>query len=292
MSECRICPRLCGVNRAEKTGFCGAGDRIKIGRAALHFWEEPSISGERGSGTVFFSGCNLRCVYCQNRKISKECKGRTVSGEELSEIFLKLQDDGAHNINLVTPTHYAVSVADSLRNAKEKGLHIPVVYNCGGYESSETLRAISDVIDIYMPDFKYFDDGYAMKYSNAENYFETAKTALSVMFEILGKNEFDAHGMMKRGVLVRHMMLPGLIFDSKKIIDYLYNTYGDDIYLSIMSQYTPMPWVEDFPEINRKVSGEYYRTLVDYASRLGVRNAYIQEGESASESFIPEFYSE
>ena len=292
MAECRICPRLCGVDREKATGFCGAGDEIKIGRAALHFWEEPSISGDCGSGTVFFSGCNLRCVYCQNRKISRDGKGKVVSKEELSEIFLKLEADGAHNINLVSPTHYATSVAESLRMAKRSGLKIPVVYNCGGYESAETLREICDVIDIYMPDFKYFDDKYAIKYSGAKNYAEISKTALAEMFSILGKNEFDSRGIMQRGIIVRHMMLPGLIFDSKKIIDYLYKIYGDDIYISIMSQYTPMPWVSDYPEINRKVSDEYYGTLVGYAAEIGVKNAYIQDGDAADESFIPEFYGE
>ncbi len=293
MTECNLCPRKCGVNRAEnKLGYCGINSEIKIGRAALHFWEEPSISGERGSGAVFFSGCNLGCVYCQNRSISHERNGRKITEEELCEIFLSLQDDGAHNINLVTPTHFIPQIASSLVMAKKRGLKIPVVYNSGGYESAKALKMLSGLVDIYMPDLKYFDDKYARKYSNAPNYFKVATLAIAEMFSQVGKNEFASGGIMKRGVIVRHMMLPGLLFDSKKIIDYLYEEYGDDIYISIMSQYTPMPWVCDYPEINRKVSEKYYNTLVDYAIEKGVRNAYIQDGESAKESFIPEFYKE
>lgn len=291
MSVCNLCPRKCNVDRKNgEKGYCGEGSRLKIGRAALHFWEEPSISGERGSGTVFFSGCNLGCVYCQNREISAEHAGRFLTEEELCAIFLDLQKQGAHNINLVTPTHYAPQIADALHLAKRGGLAIPIVYNCGGYESVETLETLQGLIDIYMPDMKYFDEKYALRYSNAPNYFEIAKAAVFEMFRQVGKNEFDENGMMKRGVIVRHMMLPGLLFDSKKIIDYLYKEYGDDIFISIMSQYTPLPWVEKYPEINKKISEEYYSSLIDYAESIGIKNAYIQDGEAASESFIPEFY--
>ena len=293
MSGCNLCPRKCNILRDEgKIGYCGEESRVKIGRAALHFWEEPSISGSKGSGTVFFSGCNLGCVYCQNRAISAEHAGWFVSEEELSDIFLDLQSQGAHNINLVTPTHYAPQIARALRLAKQNGLTIPIIYNCGGYESVKTLKKLQGLIDIYMPDMKYFDEMYALRYSNAPDYFEIAKTAISEMFRQVGKNEFDGGGIMKRGVIVRHMMLPGLLFDSKKIIDYLYKEYGDDIFISIMSQYTPLPWVEKYPEINKKISQEYYSALVDYAVSIGVKNAYIQDGEAASESFIPEFYKE
>lgn len=291
ISECNLCPRNCGVNRENgELGYCGESGVIKIGRAALHFWEEPSISGERGSGTVFFSGCNLGCVYCQNRAISSEHAGRFVTEDGLSDIFLKLQEDGAHNINLVTPTHFSKQIARAVQLAKKRGLTLPIVYNCGGYESVETLRMLEGTVDIYMPDFKYFDEKYALRYSNAPKYFEVASAALSEMFRQTGKNEFDEDGMMKRGVIVRHMMLPGLLFDSKKIIDYLHSQYGDNIFISIMSQYTPLPWVEKYPEINKKVSSEYYSALVDYAVAMGIKNAYIQDGEAASVSFIPEFY--
>ncbi len=292
-SGCNLCPRKCGVKRFDgEIGYCGVSDEIKIGRAALHFWEEPSISGERGSGTVFFSGCNLGCVYCQNRAISQDRSGRKVTEAELSDIFLDLQKQGAHNINLVTPTHYVPQIASALRVAKQNGLTIPIVYNCGGYESVETLKMLEGCIDIYMPDVKYFDNRCALRYSNAPDYFEIASTALSEMYRQVGKNEFYEDGIMKRGVIVRHMMLPGLLFDSKKIIDYLYKEYGDDIFISIMSQYTPLPWVEKYPEINKKISQEYYSALVDYAVSIGVKNAYIQDGGAASESFIPEFYKE
>lgn len=293
MNKCNLCPRKCGVKRSDaQIGYCGMSDEIKIGRAALHFWEEPSISGEHGSGTVFFSGCNLGCVYCQNRTISQGRNGRKVTEEELCDIFLDLQKQGAHNINLVTPTHYVPQIASALKFAKKNGLAIPIVYNCGGYESVETLKTLQGLIDIYMPDMKYCDDKYALRYSNAPNYFEIAKKAISEMFCQVGKNEFDEAGMMKRGVIVRHMMLPGLLFDSKKIIDYLHEEYGEDVFISIMSQYTPMPWLEEYPEINKKISEEYYSSLVDYAAAIGVKNAYIQDGEAASESFIPEFYKE
>ncbi len=290
---CRLCPRKCCIDRnSGKKGYCGADNRVKIARNALHFWEEPSISGTCGSGTVFFSHCNLGCVFCQNYKISSEHQGKYVSVDELSEIFLDLQKQNAHNINLVTPTHYVQQIAEALKKAKNNGLTIPVVYNCGGYESVEALREVDGLIDIYMPDMKYFDDKYAVKYSKAPGYFKACKVAISEMFRQVGKNIFDDNGIMQRGVIVRHMMLPGMLFDSKKIIDYLYSEYRDNIYISIMSQYTPMPEVCHFPELNRKVSEKYYNTLVNYAIEKGIVNAYTQSGEAVGESFIPEFYNE
>ena len=291
LSSCMLCPRKCGVNRLNKNvGYCKQTDIIKIGRSALHFWEEPSISGEKGSGTVFFSGCNLGCVYCQNYKISTQNSGKNISINELSDIFLDLQNQNAHNINLVTPTHYIPQIIKALKIAKSNGLNVPVVYNSGGYESVEALKMLDGLIDIYMPDFKYFDDKYSVKYSNAPRYSYYAKNAIDEMFSQVGKNKFDEKGIMKKGVIIRHMMLPGLLFDSKKIIDYIYTRYKDDVYISIMSQYTPMKWVEEYPQINKKVSQKYYQSVVDYALNLGVKNAYIQDGEAADESFIPEFY--
>lgn len=291
LSSCRLCPRGCGVNRLNKDiGYCKQTDTVKIGRYALHFWEEPSISGDKGSGTVFFSGCNLGCVFCQNYKISTQNSGKNITINELSDIFLDLQNQNAHNINLVTPTHYIPQIIKALEIAKSSGLNIPVVYNCGGYESVEALKMLDGLIDIYMPDFKYFDDKYAIKYSNAPNYSYHVKMAIDEMFLQVGKNKFDKEGIMKKGVIIRHMMLPGLLFDSKKIVDYIYDRFNDDVYISIMSQYTPMKWVENYPEINKKVSKKYYQSLVDYALNSGVKNAYIQDGEAADESFIPEFY--
>lgn len=292
LKSCILCPRVCKIDRTTgQTGYCKADDRIKIAKAYLHMWEEPPISATNGSGTVFFSHCNMGCVFCQNYKISSLHQGKYVSINELCDIFLNLQDKNAHNINLVTPTHYIPQIADAIIMAKAKGLHIPIVYNCGGYESVEALKVLDGLIDIYMPDMKYYDDKYAIKYSNAPHYFEYAKKAISEMYRQVGKNEFDKD-IMIRGVIVRHMMLPGLLFDSKRIIDYLYNEYKDNIYISIMSQYTPMPNVKNYPEINRAVPKEYYSSLIDYAAELGIKNAFIQGEDAVGESFIPDFYNE
>ena len=292
LKNCTLCPRNCQVNRTiKKLGVCKADDRIKIAKNYLHMWEEPPISGINGSGTVFFSHCNMGCVFCQNYKISSLHQGKYVTTEELCDIFLDLQSQNAHNINLVTPTHFIPQIADALISAKKKGLKIPVVYNCGGYENVESLKMLDGLIDIYMPDMKYFSDKYAIKYSNAPHYFECAKKAIKEMYRQVGKNEFDKD-IMTKGVIVRHMMLPGLLFDSKKILDYLYSTYGDNIYISIMSQYTPMPNAINYPEINRTVPKEYYQTLVNYATELGIKNAFVQDGDSVGESFIPDFYNE
>lgn len=271
--------------------MCKADDKIKIAKNYLHMWEEPPISGTNGSGTVFFSHCNMGCVFCQNYKISSLHQGKYVTTEELCDIFLDLQSQNAHNINLVTPTHYIPQIADALIKSKKKGLKIPVVYNCGGYENVESLKILDGLIDIYMPDMKYFSDKYAIKYSNAPHYFECAKKAIEEMYRQVGKNKFDKDIMIK-GVIVRHMMLPGLLFDSKKILDYLYSEYGDNIYISIMSQYTPMPNAKNYPEINKTVSKKYYETLVNYAAELGIKNAFVQDGTSVGESFIPDFYNE
>lgn len=291
--HCTLCPRNCKADRSKgETGFCGTDSRIKIARAALHFWEEPCLSGKNGSGTVFFSGCNLRCVFCQNYKISTCCAGKYITEEELAEIFLDLQRQKAHNINLVTATHFVPQVINALNIAKGKGLKIPVVYNCGGYESVGTLSTLKGLVDIYLPDFKYFDNRYAIKYSSAKNYRETAQAAIAEMYKQTGSAEFDKDGIMKRGVIVRHLMLPGLLFDSKKIIDYLYNTYGSRIWISIMNQYTPLEHVKKFPELTRPVDKRCYDKLIDYAAEIGVTNAFIQEGGTVGESFIPEFYGE
>ena len=291
--NCTLCPRNCGVDRINgKKGYCGADNNIKIARAELHFWEEPCISGNAGSGTVFFSGCNMKCVFCQNYKISTKNVGVTVTVQELADKFLYLQNKGANNINLVTPTHYVLEIIKALDIAKRNGLIIPIVYNCGGYESVDTIKLLNGYVDVYMPDIKYFSDKYAVKYSSAPNYFKVAKKALEEMFSQVGTPVFNNDGIMQKGVVVRHLMLPGLIFDTKKIIDYLYGTYKDDIYISIMSQYTPLPNVKDIPELNRKIDKKYYETMVDYCIRKGIVNAFIQDGESANESFIPEFFED
>ena len=288
--KCNICPRRCGADRENGSlGFCGASNKIRIARAALHFWEEPCLSGKNGAGTVFFSHCNMKCVYCQNYRISTRGAGHEVSIGELAEIFLDLQSRGANNIDLVTPTHYALDIAEEVKKAKNSGLHIPVLYNCGGYESVETLKRLEGLIDIYMPDMKYYRDKYAMKYSSAPKYFETACAALEEMYRQTGAVVLDKNGIMQSGVIVRHMMLPGLMLDTKKIMDYLFDTYGNNIYISLMSQYTPLKNVERFPELNRKIDMKKYNSIVDYCMNRGMENVFIQEGSAAKESFIPCF---
>lgn len=288
--QCNICPRRCGADRENGSlGFCGASNKIRIARAALHFWEEPCLSGKNGAGTVFFSHCNMKCVYCQNYRISTRGAGHEVSIGELAEIFLDLQSRGANNIDLVTPTHYALDIAEAVKKAKNSGLHIPVLYNCGGYESVETLKRLEGIIDIYMPDMKYYRDKYAVKYSSAPRYFETACAALEEMYRQTGAVVLDKNGIMQSGVIVRHMMLPGLMLDTKKIMDYLFDTYGNNIYISLMSQYTPLKNVERFPELNRKIDMKKYNSIVDYCMNRGMENVFIQEGSAAKESFIPCF---
>lgn len=291
-NECSLCPRMCMADREITTGYCGVKNTLRVARAALHFWEEPCISGEEGSGAVFFTGCNLRCVFCQNFQIARAEQGKEITIERLSEIFLELQAQKANNINLVTATHYVPQVVKALKKAKDQGLHIPVVYNCGGYETVETLKLLEGLVDIYLPDFKYVDSERAKRYSRAENYPEVAKSALAEMVRQQPEAQFDDRGLMQKGVIVRHLMLPGGIKDSKAVVKYLYETYGDQIYISLMNQYTPLPHVAEYPEINRKVKKFEYDRLVDYAISLGVENGFIQEGETAEESFIPAFTNE
>ena len=290
--KCSLCPRLCLADRNITTGYCGVKNTLRVARAALHFWEEPCLSGEEGSGAVFFTGCNLRCIFCQNYEIARAEQGKEITIERLTEIFLELQDQNANNINLVTATHYVPQVVEALRAAKEKGLHIPVVYNCGGYESVETLKMLEGLVDIYLPDFKYLDSERAKRYSRAEDYPEIAKKALAEMVRQQPEAVFDERGIMEKGVIVRHLMLPGGIKDSKAVVNYLYETYGDQIFLSLMNQYTPLPHAAEYPEINRKLKKFEYDRLVDYAIFLGVENGFIQEGETAKESFIPAFTNE
>ena len=295
LEQCRLCPRECGINRiAGQTGYCGMPGEIVIARASLHMWEEPCISGTRGSGTVFFTGCPLKCVYCQNRNIAIGTTGKRISVERLSEIFLELQEKGAHNINLVTPTHYVPLILDALRMAKENGLYIPIVYNTGSYEEVDSLRLLDGLVDIYLPDLKYYSSELSFAYSHAADYFEKATDAIAEMFRQVGtpvfnKSDTAAQALMKRGMIVRHLILPGQIKDTKKILRYLYETYKNDIYVSIMNQYTPLPHVMHIPELNRKVTAEEYQRVLSFAERLGIENGFIQEGNAACESFIPEF---
>lgn len=290
LKTCTLCPRNCKVDRLSgKTGFCGANDKLYLARAALHFWEEPCISGERGSGTVFFSGCNLRCVYCQNAEISCMNAKKEVTIERLAEIFLELQEKGALNINLVTPTHYIPQILMALDQAKEKGLVLPVVYNTSGYESVEVLKSLEGYVQVYLPDFKYMSHELAQKYSRAYDYPDKVKMALDEMVRQVGTPEFSEDGIIQRGVIVRHLVLPNHTDDSKDVIKYLYERYGDDIFISIMNQYTPLEQVKMIPDLNRKITEEEYDEVVDFAISLNVENGFIQEGETQSDSFIPSF---
>jgi len=288
--ECRLCPRECGADRKVEFGFCGAGEKIKIARAELHYGEEPCISGKNGSGTIFFSHCTMKCVFCQNYDISTENKGYEISVDKLSEIMIDLQNKNANNINFVTPTHYVYDIIKAIEKARSKGLKIPIVYNTGGYEKVDTLKLLDGYVDIYLPDIKYYNDKYAVKYSLAKNYFEYASKAVEEMYRQVGKNIFDENGMMKKGVIVRHLLLPHRIFEAKKILDYLYYKYNDNIYISIMSQYTPYGKASEYPELSNPIKAEYYNAVVNYAEFLGIENAFIQYSKSCGEEYIPEFY--
>ncbi|WP_125154130.1 radical SAM protein [Clostridium rectalis] len=291
LKECTLCPKNCKTNRLNNNlGVCKSGNNVKISLVSLHQWEEPCISGTKGSGTIFFSNCNLSCVFCQNHFISQESNGKEISIKRLSQIFMEQQQREAHNINLVTPTHYVPQIIEALKLAKQNGLTIPIVYNTNSYENIETLKSLRGYVDIYLPDLKYFSNKYSEKYSNAKDYFKYASLAIKEMVDQIGPPVFDNEsGLMKRGVIIRHMMLPGLLFDSKKIVDFIYNTFGNSVYLSIMNQYTPLNKSNLFPEINMPLSKKHYDSLINYCISLGIENAFIQEDGTVNESFIPNF---
>ena len=287
LNKCNLCPRKCNINRHEKVGFCGAKDKIKIARASLHYWEEPCISGTNGSGTIFFSNCNLKCIFCQNYEISTENVGAEITIEKFANICIDLQNKKALNINLVTPTIYVPLIVEGIKLAREKGLNIPIIYNTSGYETKETIKMLNGIIDIYMPDLKYYSDFYAIKYSNAKNYFQYAKEAINEMYKQVGKPIYE-NDILKKGVIIRHLLLPGLKEDSKRIIKYIYETYKDNIILSIMNQYTNIKPLK-YNNLNKKLSEKEYNEIINYAYDLGIRNAYIQEGNTQKKSFIPDF---
>lgn len=295
-SPCNLCPRNCMADRTEgKTGYCLSDNKIIAARAALHMWEEPCISGETGSGTVFFSGCSLRCVYCQNFEIAAARRGKEITVSELSDIFLDLQEKGAANINLVTPDHYVIEIVQAVLQARSRGLRLPVVYNCSGYEKKEIIEGLKGIVDIFLTDFKYMEKELAERYSHAPDYPETAKEALEAMVRTAGEPVFDDRGMMLKGVIVRHLLLPGHKKNAKAVIKYVYEKYGNRVYLSLMNQYTPFRRLKELPgceELCRRVTRREYENVVDYALFLGVEKAFIQEGETASESFIPGFNGE
>lgn len=321
LKSCRLCPRNCGVNRLEgECGVCGQTEQIKAARAGLHMWEEPCISGTKGSGTIFFSGCSLHCVYCQNAAIANGSAGKEISIERLAEIFLELQGQQANNVNLVTPGHFVPQIKKALDKAKRQGFLLPVVYNTGSYESVENIRSLEGYIDVYLPDLKYKDAALSAKYSHAPDYFFHAGQAIAEMVRQTGEPQFvpepvvtdsiisgeerwkhvqwmtpeemeddEGTSILVRGTVVRHLLLPGCLSDAKGIIKYLLDTYGDKIYISLMSQYTPAQHLPDYPELGRRVTEREYEALLDYAIGLGINLGFIQDGEAAEESFIPAF---
>jgi len=289
VKNCTLCPRNCGVDRTRSIGFCGATEHVKTARVALHFWEEPCISGTKGSGTVFFSGCNLACRYCQNYKISIGGFGEEITVERLGDIFLKLQNEGAHNINLVTPTPYFPMIMSAIDIVRDK-MNIPFIANVGGYEKPETVRMLKRYIDIFITDVKYQSSEISNKYSLAPDYFEFAMNSLAEMISICGKPKFDEAGIMQSGVIVRHLVLPGFRKDSIKVIESLVERFGvEDFILSLMSQYTPNGHLEDYPEINRGITSLEYDSVVNTALELNLNNAYVQEKTSAKSEYTPPF---
>lgn len=288
--NCLLCPRKCGINRSTgQTGVCGVSSEIKVARAALHYWEEPCISGKRGSGAVFFSGCSLHCVFCQNREISDGKAGKLISKERLSDIFMELADKGANNINLVTPGQYIPDIVWAVNDAKSRGMKLPIIYNTSGYENVTELKLLEGIVDVYLPDFKYMDSTLSARYSRAKDYPSVAKQALSEMVRQQPDVVIDdATGLIQKGVIVRQLLLPGHVNDAKAVLKYLYDTYHDHVYISMMSQFTPIA-LKDYPEINRTVTRREYERLVDYALEIGITNAFIQEDDVAKDSFIPAF---
>lgn len=282
--KCNICPRKCGADRSKNTGVCSVGEEIKIARAAPHFWEEPCISGTKGSGTVFFSGCNMKCVFCQNYEISSGGKGKVVAPDRLTEIYYELIEQGVHNINLVTPTHFSKQIIKTL----EKPLPVPVVYNSGGYDSVEILRMFEGKVQIYLPDLKYMSSALAEKYSKAKDYPETAKKAIREMFRQTGEFILDDDGIMQKGVVIRHLMLPGQLENTLDVIDWVSDEFGDKVIFSLMSQFTPNENCT-LPELQQIITQEEYNKAVDYMYLCGIENAYVQDFSSAKKEYTPPF---
>ncbi len=285
---CHICPRKCNIDREKTIGFCGEKEKMRVARAALHFYEEPFLSGKAGSGAIFFTGCNLKCVYCQNGVLSRNEVGKEISGQRLYELLHEFKEQGAENINLVTGTHFTEEIIPVLKRVKEENFELPFIWNSGGYESVETIRKLNGLIDIYLPDLKSLSPEVAKKYMYALDYPETAKLAIQEMFRQTGAPFFDSRGMLLRGTVVRHLLLPGGLHDAKKVLHYLSDTYGDRILISLMNQYTPMKECRA-PELQNPVSRRTYELLLKEAEKLPLKNIYIQDGKTASESFIPSF---
>ena len=288
MDGCYICPRKCGTDRDVTLGFCREPDAIRVTHAAPHYWEEPCVSGKNGSGTVFFAGCSLRCVFCQNMAISRGSYGKSVTPSELADIMIKLAAKGVHNINLVTPSHFTYKIRESMLLSRKRGLDIPFVWNSSGYECVSTLRSLDGIVDVYLPDLKYAGSYLSARYSSAADYFDAASEAIDEMVKQRGRAIFDDDGMIKSGVIVRHLVLPGCVNDSKTVLNYLYRRYGNDIYISIMRQYTPCI-KEPFDQLGRCLTDDEYNEIAEYAALLGIENGFLQESGAADDSFIPEF---
>ena len=302
LKECSLCPRMCKVNRIDnEKGMCRAPSSAKVSLAALHQWEEPCISGEnncscvygnssgRGSGAVFFTGCNLKCVFCQNFEISQHDYGKEVSIEHLAQIFLNLQKQGAYNINLVSPTHFVPQIKEALVIAKSNNLNIPIIYNTNGYENVETLSSLEGLVDVYLPDLKYYNDNYAIRYSKAPHYFEYAAKAILEMYRQVGSPQFNDKGLITKGLIIRHLMLPGLLRDSKNILKWISENLPKSIYISLMSQYTPMHKANDFKELNSRIHKIQYDACIEYFFKIGLENGYVQELSSATDTYTPAF---
>lgn len=289
MSKCNMCPHKCNVDRSTSKGRCRATDKVKIALASLHYFEEPCISGENGSGTVFFSNCNLNCVYCQNYKISQEDFGKEISVDHLAKIFISQQEKGAHNINLVTPTVYVEQIIEAIKIARSNGLNIPIIYNSSGYENVETIKKLNGYIDVYLPDFKYMKDELGVKYSNVKDYSKIAQKAIFEMYKQVGSVILNENGIIKKGVIIRHLVLPGNIDNSKQILKWIKDNFKDDVYVSVMAQYFPTNKACKYEYLNRKITKDEYNEVEEYLYSLDIENGYIQELGEHEEEYVPEF---
>lgn len=289
LESCNLCPNNCNINRNKYIGKCGAGEKIKVALASLHYYEEPCISGENGSGTVFFSNCNLRCAFCQNYKISSEGFGKEIDVQDLANTFISLQNQNANNINLVTPTPYVPQIIEAIEIARQKGLNIPIIYNCGGYENVETIKMLDGYIDVYLPDLKYAENDIALKYSNVKNYFEHATAAILEMYNQVGAPKFDENGLIQKGLIIRHLVLPSHIENSKKVLKWINENIDKNVYVSIMAQYFPTGNASKFKEINRKLTEDEYKEIEEYLYSLEIENGYMQELEEHEEEYVPNF---
>lgn len=290
LTKCEICPHRCGINREKKEiGRCKSNDNIKIALYSLHKFEEPCISGKNGSGTVFFSNCTLNCIYCQNYEISQLGKGKEISIEELANIFMEQQKNNAENINLVTPTSYVLQIIEAIKIAKKNGLNIPIIYNTNGYERVETLKLLEGYIDVYLPDFKYFDDKIGKKYSKIDNYFEVCAKAIKEMYRQVGEPNFDEKDMIKKGLMIRHLVLPNNIENSKKVLRWLKENISENVYINVMAQYFPTYLAKNDKKLNRKLTKKEYEEIEEYVYKLDIKNGYIQELGEHEEEYVPKW---